>query len=94
MLAMCSCGIFPVTTGKMHNWCSFAFLGLIPVILLFIGFEIKKLCGKKWWGLQIYSVALCLFHLAVLPICQVYMVKMCYRRDDVNFINFYSYYRN
>lgn len=49
MLAMCSCGIFPVTTGKMHTWCSFASLGLIPVILLFIGFEIKRLYGKKWW---------------------------------------------
>jgi hypothetical membrane protein len=49
MLAICSCGIFPITTGKIHIWCSFAFLGLIPVILLFIGFEIKRLYGKKWW---------------------------------------------
>jgi hypothetical protein len=49
MLAMCSYGIFLVTTGKIHTWCSFAFLGLIPVLLLFIGFEIKILYGKKWW---------------------------------------------
>jgi hypothetical protein len=27
-------------------------LGLIPVILPFIGFEIKILCGKKWWWVK------------------------------------------
>lgn len=49
MLAMCGCGMFPLTMGRIHVLCSIIFLGIIPLILLFIGFEIKRLYGKKWW---------------------------------------------
>jgi len=49
MIAMCFCGIFPLTTGIIHVLWSIIFLGIIPLILLFIGFEIKRLYGIKWW---------------------------------------------
>lgn len=64
MLAMCSCGIFPITTGKIHTLCSFGFLGLIPLILLFIGFEVKKLYRRKWWWMTNLLCGIMLFSLS------------------------------
>ena len=58
MVAMCCCGVFPITLGKLHSWSSLVFLGLIPIILITTGFEIKKIYGKKYW---IFSNVSCFF---------------------------------
>lgn len=49
MIALFGIGIFPVTLGDVHYYLSIVFFGLIPFIILLLGYEIGKMFGKKWY---------------------------------------------
>jgi hypothetical membrane protein len=49
MSALCGAGIFPVTLGNLHYFCSIVLFCLIPICLFIIAYEIGRLYGKKWW---------------------------------------------
>jgi hypothetical membrane protein len=64
MIALTSCGIFPTTTYYVHVLFSILFLGVIPILLIFLSFEIKKLYSKKLWYFSITYCTILLFLLA------------------------------
>ena len=51
MSALCGIGIFPITVGDIHILTSMVVFVLIPIILFFIGYELRDLFGEKWWWL-------------------------------------------
>ncbi len=51
MSALCGVGIFPLTLGKLHVWNSWILFALIPVFLLIVGYELRRLFRKEWWWL-------------------------------------------
>ena len=48
MIAIFCVGLFPVTLGKIHSLFSSIMFGIIPIILLALGYELVKIYGKKW----------------------------------------------
>ncbi len=57
MVALFGIGLFPVTLGKIHVWSSLSFFCSIPFVLFLMGFEIKRIFGKKWWwAINIFCV--------------------------------------
>lgn len=64
MSALCGAGIFPVTLGNLHYFCSIILFCLIPICLFIIAHEIGKLYGKKWWIIvNIISI------ISLVPVC-------------------------
>ena len=49
MFALFGIGIFPITLGELHYYFSIVFFGLIPFIILILGYQIGKIFGKKWY---------------------------------------------
>lgn len=59
MSALCGVGIFPLTLGKLHVWNSWILFALIPVFLLFVGYELGKLFRKEWRWLTFALLLFC-----------------------------------
>jgi hypothetical membrane protein len=48
MSALCGVGIFPLTLGNLHVWNSWVLFALIPVFLIFVGYELGRLFRREW----------------------------------------------
>lgn len=65
MLALCAVGIFPLTTGYLHELVSFVFFILVPLSLIPIGTELRKTPEKNfgWFVTPLGIISLCSFPL-------------------------------
>jgi len=69
MLALCAIGIFPITTGFLHDVVSITFFILVPLSLISIGTVFRSASEKRiGWFITIFGViSICAFPFFLVP---------------------------